>query len=195
LPKRFLIEKAIDAALVADLIFELPHLPIDGEPSEAPFVYFRDSGLLRTLLNKKARHNRNWSSEALLDRAGSNATQVPILPEKAKGFWWEAFVIDAIRTLCRPFAKTHYWRRAEDEIDLVLLWSNEERWGVEITRGDPSKKPGQGFFRAADQLGLTDRFVVGQNGDTRGRRGTPCLDLVGALQRVMEGIARCSSGG
>lgn len=195
LPRRCKIENSIDAALSADLIFELPHFPVSDEELQSPFVYFRDSGLLRVLLNKEAQRRKTSLQNEFLDDPPLNAIRPKTWRRKAKEFWWEGFVIDAIRTLSMPLAQAYYWRRDDDEIDLVLSWSNGERWGVEITHGDPRKKPGDGFFRAAQQIGLGDRFVVGRNGDTRGRQDIPCFDLVGALQRVMDGIARCSSGG
>lgn len=195
LPRRCKIENSIDAALSADLIFELPHFPVSDEERQSPFVYFRDSGLLRVLLNKEAQRRKTLLRYEFLDDSSSDAIRPQSCRREAKEFWWEGFVIDAIRTLAGSFAKAYYWRRDDDEIDLVLLWINGERWGVEITHGDPCKKPSDGFFRAAQQLLLNDRFVVGRNGDMRGRKGIPCFDLVGALHRVKKGIARCSTAG
>jgi hypothetical protein len=73
----------------------------------------------------------------------------------------------------------------------VLKWRSGTLWGIEVTRGDGSKKPKDGFFEGCRQLGITDRFVVAPAPVERVRGGVACIDLVDALERTREELRSC----
>ena len=108
---------------------------------KAPKVYVRDSGLLHALLGIRDR-------EVLLGH--------PIL-----GASWEGFLIENILDSLPATAKTTFYRTsAGAEIDLVIEWSTQDRWAVEIKRSLRDPKPSKGFYNGCKDLGVTKQIVL-----------------------------------
>lgn len=185
-PKRALIEQCIDTAVYHDVIFELKQWP-HAHAMSSPLIYFRDSGLLRRLLDahdavqrdaisKMTEANeRTWSERKLVETR-----------RRRDNLSWEGFIIDALRVLTSGSAETFVWRRDPDEIDLVLKWRAGSLWGIEVTRGRGAKKPTDGLFEGCRQLGVAERFVVAPVSIARAHGGVACLNPVEALARTRE---------
>lgn len=185
LPKRRQIECAIENCIFADLIFELPNLATDQKGVQGPLLYFRDSGLLLYFIDSIKEGDLSNIGMELNDTEFSRRRSKIVRDwTQAENFRWEGFVIDALRAMSKGRAFAHYWRRDDNEIDLVLENQNRERWGVEITHGNPRSKPKEGFFRAEQHLQLSRRSVIARNSVGPVRRGVECLDLPQALHEV-----------
>ena len=53
-----------------------------------------------------------------------------------------------------------FYRRAVDaELDLVLAWSNGEKWAIEVKRSS-NPVPSKGFYFACDDLVVSKRLIV-----------------------------------
>lgn len=117
-----------------------PHLANVGKRlTRSPKVYVRDSGLLHALLGIP-------DVESLLRH--------PIL-----GASWEGFVLENLIAIAPNRAVPGFYRTAGGaEIDLVLEWPNE-RWAIEVKRGD-SPTPTRGFYSAIKDLDPARAFVV-----------------------------------
>jgi hypothetical protein len=184
-PTRAKIERCIKIAREADVVFLLPFWRSDERQSHASLVYFRDSGLLRRLLDR-AEDAPNQSPRSPEETRQVAAT-IRNLREKRDDRSWDGFIIDALRVVSAERAAAYVWRQDDDEIDLVLEWLNGERWGIEVTRGKGGKKPQDGFFTGCEELGIAERFVVAPTGIPRVRKGVGCLDLAAAIARVVGG--------
>jgi hypothetical protein len=184
-PARAKIERCIEVARKADVVFLLPFWTSGGRQCQAPLVYFRDSGLLRRLLDRSEGTQR--ASPDPTEEARHVAAIVRKLREKRDDLSWEGFVIDALRIVSTERAEAFVWRQDDDEIDLVLEWRTGERWGIEVTRGKGHKKPHDGFFTGCEQLRVVKRFVVAPTGIPHVRKGVECLDPTAAIARVVAG--------
>lgn len=131
----FVIAQLMDRGLIYTIGFR----PLSNRP-RGDLYYFRDTGLLHHLFNPKwqkdGRHRKHW------DRS------------------WEGFVIQLLCHGIGNHANACVWRKADEEIDLLLEWPDRgKRWGVEISRS-LDKKPSDGFWAASQVLKLTDEFVI-----------------------------------
>jgi predicted AAA+ superfamily ATPase len=134
---------------------------------KSPKVYFRDSGLLHTLLD--------IASFDIL--AG----------HPALGASWEGFVIEQIVTLVPPSWRFYYFRTAAGaEVDLLLVPPGKPPVPVEIkvTRAPALSR---GYHEAFRDLGCTHGFVV-YGGDeafplTRDVEALPVTQLDGLFER------------
>jgi predicted AAA+ superfamily ATPase len=111
-----------------------------------PKVYWRDSGLLHSLLGVKDR-------DELLSRPQAGAS-------------WEGFVIEQIigaLAAADKSADAFYWRTAGGrEIDLILDFGGE-KWAVEIKlTSAPDSRDLAALNAAADIIGAKRRFLVSQ---------------------------------
>ena len=148
-----------------DLIFTIGYRPITGKKF-SDLYYFRDTGILHRLL-------------------GENSE----LTGKGRGKFdnsWEGF---AIQMICRGIATeadASVWRKDNtEEIDLLLNWPDNSRWGVEIGRGQ-NKRPSKGFWLAANELQLTNEFII-HNGE---------CDSIGSCRRfTLEAFMQASRNG
>jgi uncharacterized protein DUF4143 len=184
-PARAKIERCIEIAMEADVVSLLPFWRSAGRQSQTPLVYFRDSGLLRRLLDRS--EGAPSPSPDPTEETRRVAATIRNLREKRNDLSWEGFIIDALRVVSAERAAAFVWRQDDDEIDLVLKWGNGERWGIEVTRGKGSKKPHDGFFAGCKELGIAERFVVAPTGIPHARKGVECLDLATAIARVFAG--------
>ncbi len=106
----------------------------------APKVYVRDSGLVHALLNVAA-HN---------DLVGH-----PVV-----GGSWEGFVIENIMSVVQGRALPYYYRTAAGaEIDLILEFSGQEKWAIEIKRST-APTLSKGFHIVCDDIQADRKYVV-----------------------------------
>jgi len=107
---------------------------------KSPKIYVRDSGLLTYLL-------------------GINDFNDLLAYPNAGGVW-EGFVIQQIRSAIPSTIDRVYYRTQHGaEIDLVLVYPNQKRIGVEI-KFSSSPKLTKGNYEAMSDLNLTHLFVV-----------------------------------
>ena len=107
---------------------------------KSPRVYVRDSGIVHALLNI--------------------GTYNELLGHPIVGKSWEGFVIDNILSVLPPRIRPYYYRTAGGaEIDLVLEFSLEEKWAIEIKRGT-SFSLSKGFYEACRDLQAHKKFVI-----------------------------------
>lgn len=133
----------------------------------SPKIYVRDSGITHALLNIGAYND--------------------LLGHPVVGGSWEGFVIENIMSVTpsrvQPF---YYGSPGGAEIDLILEFSPNEKWAIEIKRGStPSLS--KGFHIACDDIkprrkfvvyGGTDRFSVGND--------ITAISLSGLMQEVLK---------
>jgi len=112
----------------------------------APKTYVRDSGIVHALLNIP-----NYN--ALLGH--------PIV-----GGSWEGFVIENILSVVQHNALPYYYRTAAGaEIDLILEFSGQEKWAIEIKRSS-APSVSKGFHIACDDVKADRKLVVYSGGET-----------------------------
>src|SRR5690606_20278433 len=88
------------------------------------------------------------------------ATFNDLLGHPVAGGSWEGFVIENILAVAPSNALPFYYRASTgDEIDLVLEFSGNEKWAVEI-KCSSAPSLSKGFFRACDDIKADKRFVV-----------------------------------
>lgn len=106
----------------------------------SPKVYVRDSGIVHALLNITAYND--------------------LLSHPVVGGSWEGFVIENIMSVVQRKALAYYYRSAGGaEIDLILEFSGQEKWAIEIKRSSaPSLS--KGFHIACEDIGADRRFVL-----------------------------------
>lgn len=106
----------------------------------APKTYVRDSGLTHTLLNIPAYND--------------------LVGHPVVGGSWEGFVIENIISVVQGRALPYYYRTSSGaEIDLILEFSGQEKWAIEIKRSSaPSLS--KGFHIACDDIQADRKFVI-----------------------------------
>lgn len=106
----------------------------------APKVYVRDSGITHALLNIS-----NYND---------------LLGHPVVGGSWEGFVVENIMSVAPQGTLPFYYRTAGGaEIDLILEFSANEKWVIEIKRSTiPSLS--KGFYIACDDVKPKRRYVV-----------------------------------
>ncbi len=130
--------------LMVDLLLIRRLMPLHANTGKrlvkSPKVYVRDSGIMHTLLG-------------LHD-------QEDLLGHPVVGSSWEGFVIETLLNLIPEHLTTGFYRTAAGaELDLVIDFSNKERWAIEIKRG-LSPTLSKGFHHAHADLNPTRSFIV-----------------------------------
>ena len=119
----------------------------------SPKVLVRDSGLVHTLLGL-------GDADAVLGHPVAGAS-------------WEGFVIETLLAVAPQGCQGWFYRTAAGaEIDLVLEWSPQRRWAIEVKRS-LSPRLGKGFHQARADLQPERTFVV-----TPSATGYPMADGV-----------------
>lgn len=133
----------------------------------APKVYVRDSGITHALLNIS-----NYND---------------LLGHPVVGGSWEGFVIENIMSVAPQGTLPFYYRTAGGaEIDLILEFSANEKWVIEIKRSTiPSLS--KGFYIACDDVKPKRRYVV-YSGKDRFPFGedTTAIPLYDLMQEVLK---------
>ena len=119
----------------------------------SPKVLVRDSGMVHTLLGL-------GDADAVLGHPVAGAS-------------WEGFVIETLLAVAPQGCQGWFYRTAAGaEIDLVLEWSPQRRWAIEVKRS-LSPRLGKGFHQARADLQPERTFVV-----TPSATGYPLADGV-----------------
>ena len=130
-----------------------------------PVFYVRDCGILHAALGIK-------SMDHLRDHS-------------AVGHSWESFAIEAIINAAAKETTPAFYRDNEkNEIDLVLRFSSNEVYAIEI-KVSAAAKATKGFAVGCDAVGATHRIVV-HSGETdvTSNEGVPRLNLLSALKSL-----------
>lgn len=136
----------------------------------SPKVYVRDSGITHALLNIPS-HN-------------------DLIAHPVVGGSWEGFVIENILAVAGPNALPYHYRTsAGAEIDLILEFSGQEKWAVEIKRST-APAISKGFHTACDDIKADKRFVVHSGNDTFPINKTvTAIPLTGIMQMILDKFA------
>lgn len=140
------------------------HSNIGKRLVKAPKIYVRDSGLVHALLgigdfNQLSGH--------------------PVC-----GMSWEGFVVENL--VSNQTSVSYYRTFSGAEIDLVIEFSNGQRWAVEIKRS-LAPKPEKGFYYAIDDIKPTRSFIVYPGNDHYPL--TEAIEVIG-LRKLMELVSR-----
>ena len=107
---------------------------------KSPRFYVRDSGILHRLLGIS-------NYDLLLSN--------PVL-----GKSWEGFVIENLLSILPCNTEFYFYRTAAGaEIDLVLKFSSEELWAIEIKYG-VAPRISKGYYQACEDLKASHKYVV-----------------------------------
>jgi len=113
---------------------------LDKQLRRQPKVFIRDTGLLHA--SHRCRNPAELSAKPQIH-----------------GDSWESFYVEALISAAPDGTQSHYHRSDGDELDLVLDFGGNRRWGIEIKHGvEPT--PSAGFYRGSDEVGVEQRFVV-----------------------------------
>lgn len=108
--------------------------------TKSPKVFVRDSGLLHALLEIE--------------------DMFQLLGHPSVGASFESFAVECLIDAADTSLRPHHYRTARgDELDLLLVRGGQPTIGVEIKRS-PSATLSAGFSRAADDLGVSERYLV-----------------------------------
>ena len=106
----------------------------------APKIYVRDSGVAHALLNLTSYNE--------------------LIGHPVVGGSWEGFVIENIMAVAHGRALPYYYRTAVGaEIDLILEFSGQEKWAIEIKRSS-APTLSKGFHIACEDIQADKKFVV-----------------------------------
>ena len=133
----------------------------------SPKIYVRDSGITHALLN-------------ILDY--NNLLGHPVV-----GGSWEGFVIENIMAVTPPKVQPFYYGTPGGaEIDLILEFSNTEKWAIEIKRSSaPSLS--KGFYVACEDVKPQRRYVVYSGKDSfQLSEGITAISLAGLMQEIQK---------
>jgi uncharacterized protein len=135
---------------------------------KSPKVYVRDSGLLHALLGLK---NLN-----------------DVLGHPVAGASWEGFVVEALIAAAPQGTRFYHYRtQAGAEADLVLEFSPDRRWVVEIKKSS-APTIGRSFTVSSDDLEAERRILVHKGAETFPiRGGVEAMTLLDAVQAVRGG--------
>ncbi|MEH6741787.1 MAG: DUF4143 domain-containing protein, partial [Sulfitobacter sp.] len=149
------------------LIRRLLNWPAGSNQSmnEMPVLYVRDCGLLHVMLGID-------TIEKLLD-------------SEAAGHSWESFAIESIINAASDNVTPAFYRdKNQNEIDLVLNFSNGTIYAIEIKMNETSRAK-KGFAIGCDEIGATHRIVVhsGER-DITLNEGVSRLSLISVLKEM-----------
>lgn len=141
---------------------------------KSPKVYVRDSGLLHSLLGLGSLND--------------------VLGHPVAGASWEGFVIEALIAAALTATRAYFYRtQAGAEVDLVLEFSADRRWAIEIKKSS-APTIGKGFTIAADDLSAERRIVVHKGGESYPMRGgveaMTLLDAVAAVKQANVSVGK-----
>ncbi len=158
------VNSYLDYLAGAFLIRRLPafHTNIKKRLVKSPKIYWRDSGLLHSLLN-------------VVDRRS-------LLVQPWVGYSWEGYVIEQIlghlTALGRRYEASHFRTSDQKELDLVVDCGGK-LWAVEIKlTASPTSADMRKLDRMAELVGATHRFLISQTASPAGdtRRASCSLD-------------------
>jgi predicted AAA+ superfamily ATPase len=138
---------------------------------KSPKVYWRDTGLLHSILNVPDEH--------------------ALLVQPWVGASWEGFVIEqAIGELTaqgRGFEAYYFRTSDQHEIDLVLDFGTE-RWAIEVKlTASPGPADMHRLDLSADMIGASRRLLVSQTAKSTGDQIRASCNLAGLLERLRDG--------
>jgi predicted AAA+ superfamily ATPase len=134
---------------------------------KSPKVYVRDSGITHALLNIQSYND--------------------LLGHPVAGGSWEGFVIENILTVAPAGVIPYYYRTSHGaEIDLILEFSGQEKWAIEIKRNS-APTLSKGFYQACEDITPHKRFVVysGQDQFPIGENIT-AISLAGIMEELLK---------
>jgi len=142
------------------------HANIRKRLVKRPKVYWRDSGLLHSLLNVSDRQ--------------------ALLAQPSVGASWEGFVIEQVLgelSAMGQSAGVHHFRTSDQyELDLVLQLG-EELWAIEIKlTSSPGPEDMIRLGKAADLVDASRRFLISQTSHPGGDERRVSCDLAGFLE-------------
>jgi predicted AAA+ superfamily ATPase len=156
----------------AYLLRSLPpfHANIRKRLIKAPRLYWRDTGLLHSLMGVK-------TFEQLLDQPWVGAS-------------WEGFVIEQIISLYGTLGKDpeYYYFRTSDghEIDLIVEFANE-RIGIEIKcTSSPSLQDFRRLKKTAEMCDCAKTYLISRTSDSLLNESGGSVNLSGFLRMIME---------
>jgi predicted AAA+ superfamily ATPase len=134
---------------------------------KSPKVYIRDSGITHALLNIQSYND--------------------LLGHPVSGGSWEGFVIENILSVAPANARPYYYRTASgQEVDLILEFSGQEKWAIEINR---STAPvlSKGFYQACEDIRPDRKFIVytGQDRFTM-HEGVTAIPFAELMQELLK---------
>jgi hypothetical protein len=102
------------------------------------------------------------------------------------GSSWEGFVIENLLSAVQGRALPYYYRTAAGaEIDLILEFSGQEKWAIEIKRSS-SPTLSKGFHIACQDIGAGKKFVVYSGTDTFPMgEGITAISLPNLMQEIL----------
>ena len=136
----------------------------------APKIYVRDSGVTHALLNI--------------------ITYNDLIGHPVSGGSWEGFVIENIMAAVQGRALPYYYRTAVGaEIDLILEFSGQEKWAIEIKRST-APALSKGFHIACEDIQADKKFVVHSGSDKfpMGEKVT-AISLAGLMEEILLKLA------
>jgi uncharacterized protein len=138
---------------------------------KSPKVYWRDTGLLHSILNVPDEH--------------------ALLVQPWVGASWEGFVIEqAIGELTaqgRGFEAYYFRTSDQHEIDLVLDFGTE-RWAIEVKlTASPGPADMHRLDLSADMIGASRRLLVSQTAKSTGDQMRASCNIAGLLERLRDG--------
>ena len=165
--KKESLRNSLDLLVCMGLLRRLPNWPAGANKinmSKSKY-YVRDSGLLHAM--------HGISTETSLHKS------------KNIGHSWEGFCIESIINVSPKNVKPAFYRDKEkNEIDLVLKFSDELTYAIEIKLND-EKSVSRGFHVGCNSIGATHKIVVhAGESNTRSVNGVSRLSLISALQSL-----------
>lgn len=132
----------------------------------SPKIYVRDSGITHALLNI--------------------STYNDLLGHPVVGGSWEGFVIENIMAVAPSRVQPFYFGTPGGaEIDLILEFSNMEKWAIEIKRSS-SPSLSKGFYIACEDVKPQRRYVVYAGSDTFAfGEGVMAISLPGLMKEIL----------
>jgi predicted AAA+ superfamily ATPase len=112
---------------------------ISKRVTKSPKVYVRDSGLLHALLELETMHD--------------------LLGHPSLGASYESFALECLSCAAERYHPYFFRTARGDEIDLVLVKGGLPQLAIEIKLSS-SPTVSAGFFRACDDLGIGERYLV-----------------------------------
>ncbi len=138
--------------------------------AKRPKVYWRDSGILHSILKVTDRRS--------------------LLGQPWVGASWEGFVIEQVLGLLSALGVAHeaYYLRTSDQFEIdLLLEMKRELWAIEVKlTASPRAGDLQRLDRAANLVNASRRFLVSQTRRPAGDSRRASLDLDGLLGELVE---------
>lgn len=133
----------------------------------SPKVYVRDSGIVHALLNITGYND--------------------LIAHPVAGGSWEGFVVENIMSVVHNLALPFYYRTsAGAEIDLILEFSGQEKWAIEIKRSS-APALSKGFHIACDDVKADRKLVVYSGADKFSMgEGVTAIPLSMLMQELLD---------